>query len=84
MMVRVTQADINRSRPIANCCPIALALGSSGMNDTRIGVTREFIRIGEMAYVTPIIATRFMRAYDRGEVVEPFEFELDLTKLFRN
>jgi hypothetical protein len=80
--IQVTQEDINHGLA-GDCeeCPIALALyralSVAGVRAGTGGVT--LYREGTNAMVAlPVAAVRFIGRFDHDELVEPFEFELDV------
>ena len=83
MRVEVTAEHIRRGKK-NDCflCPVALAV--SGACGRRVNAAVRQIgvknRNGEdYGYVdTPVPAQQFMKAFDRGEAVEPFAFDLDV------
>jgi hypothetical protein len=86
MKISVTQEHIRRGVPRRPwCCPIALALGDV-LDDShqKISVKENEIEIGQIPYVvlitrkTPEICQDFIEAFDNGDVVQPFEFEVDI------
>lgn len=77
MKIQVTQQEIdNGTRQKASCCPVALAVSLATQRDAR--VTADTIRFGWKVYITPEPAASFIEAFDAGEPVSPFEFELEL------
>jgi hypothetical protein len=80
MNISVTQSDINNGTA-ANCrvCPIALAI-QRVMEDPRWTVHYGTAFCGSRMARLPVEASRFVRMFDTGWPVEPFEFELDLTE----
>ena len=79
--VRVTQEHINGgTRNDCGCCPVALALIDMLYECVRVDATHIEIRIGTSVrgFLTPLEVAIFVRKYDGGEEVEPFEFELEL------
>lgn len=76
MKIQVTQADIaNGMRGNRKACPIARAVIRASSLSTA-SVTQSYIRRGRRKDFTPAEARIFIRAFDAGQPVEPFEFEL--------
>ena len=88
---KVTQKDINTGkRGFCKRCPVALAIQWQTPLDWEVSVGayigeiafyyREDTKKGpsepRIRLQTPIIASRFIRNFDEGFPVEPFEFEL--------
>ena len=84
MKVEVTEKHIRRGEPRqVRSCPVALALKEQMHKEVEAGPYDLFYLIkrkvaGEA--VTPIQASRFMRAFDRGEKVYPFTFEVSFRR----
>jgi hypothetical protein len=74
VIIKVTQQDIDRGiKGDCEKCPIGLAVQRclTGMN------LRKFYNSTEaQEQPLPPIATEFMRKFDAGEVVTPFEFAI--------
>ena len=81
--VSVTAEDIAQGQPQSYCrCPVALALTRAA--DSRwvevIADEARFARRGRYMAETaslPSVVQRFIDAFDRGQPVEPFEFDLE-------
>lgn len=82
ILIKVSQYNINAGIE-GDCfvCPIALAFVDAGMNCV---VTGDYIRVrGEFKggygkkYKTPVLAQEFVRRFDRGGSVSPFQFVFD-------
>jgi hypothetical protein len=76
--VQETQDHIDRGRPGKMCdCPIALAVkeltGSESVIVTWCGITT-----ADQNCDIPIAAKNFIKLFDLGEKVQPFDFEIDL------
>lgn len=81
MKIIVTQEDIDAGK--AQCCdscPVALAAQRAGLTNTRVGedtsfyydyASHEFKHFG-----LPREARAFIKRFDDGKKVEPFEFEV--------
>jgi len=88
--VEVTAEDILNGRPRQVCgCPVALAICRAlGVRpeDALLGVYPGEIRIWERLTLpscrlaVPPEVSQFIRAFDSGEPVEPFAFDLDLSE----
>ena len=76
MRIEVTDSDIAQGlRHECHQCPIAYALRrASGVYDVMAGA--KHIRIGDRGYATPAAAESFIRHFDQGHTVLPFEFTL--------
>lgn len=90
--IKVTQDHIDRGQRGNSCdCPIALALEgaqkdlSSFGHLTKASVGMSSVRLffpqSTSDFLIPLEASRFVRRFDRGESVEPFEFELETTEI---
>jgi hypothetical protein len=85
MIIKVTQKHIDEGKP-SSCgsCPIALAVLESDNRIMNVQAMLSVIRIDFdgstpiRVITTPYEAVRFMRKFDWGQEVEPFEFELNL------
>lgn len=72
--VAVSQDDIDFGvRHDARSCPIALSLSSL---DEGVYVTRDWVIVMGGEFDLPPEAASFVSAFDEGEAVEPFEFDL--------
>ena len=78
MKIQVTRQDIRLGTPHSECsCPIALAVGRTRPDtNPSVFVDSDFIQIGYSYFRTPRVAFKFMQAFDAGQPVEPFEFEI--------
>ena len=82
--VRVTAADIAAGRPSDACsCPVALAVQRATGDPTvdvcgvvAAGSLRA--HFGLRGVDLPLAAVNFVSAFDRGDPVTPFEFDLDV------
>lgn len=79
--IDVTQADINKADPKnSGGCAVATAIARSIPDATRIEVDLQTIRFslgGErLVWVTPYSVTGYVVAFDAGEDVHPFRFQL--------
>lgn len=77
MKIKVTQKHIDNGFK-NNCwrCPIALAIEEQLINKS-FTVASSTIRIQGNVINLPYEACNFIRKFDNGLPVEPFEFELD-------
>lgn len=81
MLIHITQPHIDRGcRGDAENCPVKLAIhDASGLICT---VAEDYIRFGNgpdsFQIRTPVAVAVWISRYDRRELVEPFEFELDM------
>lgn len=81
MRICVTEDDIKSGRPRSSrCCPIALSLKRLGLGlENSIAVGRYYVEVGAGTLLPlPPTATRFIRDFDTGKQVAPFEFEFEL------
>lgn len=75
MIVKVTKNHIHKGQKGKPCdCPIALALRMAGHQN--VEVFNSCIWINGKRYPTQLKVDRWIRRYDKGETVEPLEFEL--------
>lgn len=80
MLIKVTQEDIDNGSVSAGFCPIALALDRTlGDPAPVIAVYENMLEIDGEFYAIPAAASEFVRRFDAGESVDPFEFDLDLS-----
>ena len=92
MKIQVTQSDIDSGKPEKVClCPIALAIDRAlrghGYDVQIVEVERSCVDITYAiagcarwrAIELPLAARNFIKWFDFGYKVEPFEFELQLT-----
>lgn len=90
MIVKVTQEHIDKGRKLipnakymCTCCPVALALKDIfKVEDTWASLSK--LRVGQypknliFEVETPAYVSNWMIAFDSGQLIEPFEFELSL------
>lgn len=78
MLIKVTQEDINKGKK-HNCneCPVALAIKRI-INDKYIKTHKANLSIDSVWYPLPSIVVKFISDFDKGIMVKPFEFELNL------
>lgn len=76
MKIHVTQDHINNGRPYCHTCPIALALNERVPIPGEWFVTSSFAQSGlhSAPHSLPRSAQRFIRRFDNGKHVEPFNF----------
>ena len=82
MKVQVTQDHINTGwRRSHNWCPIGNAIrGMDGICEVTVGANRIVwvtARSGSFEADTPARAEQFIKDFDNGRGVEPFEFDLE-------
>lgn len=83
MKVNVTAEHIKSGKPMSSdCCPVALAINEIIGHSPVVLVGHTNISIwplgkAERYYKTPEEVAHFISAFDKGEAVEPFSFELD-------
>jgi hypothetical protein len=83
--IQVTEEDIKNGTPCQDwCCPIALALRRAGFLAAKVGRSRCFVQsAGDDETCTwrqpalPADAREFVRDFDEGYPVDPFEFDLE-------
>ncbi len=80
MKIRVTQECIDAGTPRAcGSCPVALAVIDAFLEKVRVEVFGFGISVVNQTklknFFLPEVAFKFMEKFDRGESVEPFEFE---------
>lgn len=84
LTVDVTQDDIDNGEPVnGNHCAVALALiRATGDPYVSCGIaTASWYVGGDVKYVClPTKATDFIDAFDEGEPVEPFSFEVEVVE----
>jgi hypothetical protein len=78
--VKVTQSCIDEGvRGQGDSCPVAQAvLEALGLEKTGVWIDYGYIEIFELRLPTPPNVIQFIESFDRGDPVEPFEFELDV------
>ena len=77
MRPRVTLDEINNGKRCdSSNCPIALAIKRE-MPNSRVAVGCYYVVIDGEASILPTNAAVFLRAFDCGDPVEPFEFEIN-------
>jgi hypothetical protein len=86
MLVKVTQKHIYKAKSLLvdngnrGCnCPVALALSEARNNITRVAAYKYFNENKfphEFGMPLPQEAIEWYKAFDRGEDVKPFEFEI--------
>ena len=82
MIVNVTQEDIQHGqRAKTNACPVALAIKQTIGPFWRVSVISHnayFYRdTAEEIRLLPQETTEFIKAFDAGNIVAPFSFEID-------
>lgn len=79
IQIHVTDSDIlNGQRGSSTACPVAWAIRRTLSYGTFIRVGKTTAAIGGGYVTLPTAAAGFVRAFDFGEPVEPFSFEIDL------
>lgn len=77
MKIEVTQEDISNGIPDdCDYCPIALAAKRAGMESVLVYNSRIIARDEEVDAPLSIRARRFVRRFDAGLRVKPFNFEV--------
>ena len=84
MLIKVEQYQIDNGLPRSMCsCPVALAIERCTGRHI-VEVSDEHVTIfehGEFVNILlPLAAQEFIKRYDEGSPVEPFEFELEVAK----
>lgn len=76
--IQVTQEHIRKGRPaIKRYCPVALALHDAGYLNARVGVFDVYITASRSLDIVGTPVYEWIRRFDEGKPVEPFEFDLD-------
>ena len=77
LRIKVTQEDIDKGcAEAATCCPIARAIGRR-IPDGRVAVLGRSGSIDhEAILLMPVSCLNFVKHFDSGRNVEPFEFDL--------
>lgn len=76
MKVTVTEEDIALGLPNNRWqCPIACAIKRSKKDVSIVSVSTLDMRVNNHWYILPSVARSFIRQFDAGGAVEPFEFE---------
>ena len=77
MKIKVTNSHIQHGSPLlCGSCPIALALTEYGFIYVNVSKTK---LIHGFPYITvdlPLEAIEFIKSFDSGQVVKPFEFKI--------
>lgn len=78
--MRCTEVDIREGRHRAcYLCPIALAIDRR-IADCRVAATINYVRftsnVVQIRVPIPVAVSRFISRFDRGDLVEPFNFTL--------
>jgi hypothetical protein len=82
-VVKVTQEDIDSGRPrVPMQCPVALAVSRSLGGSGFVIAGPRSIHINRGSLITPPEARKFMRRFDDGAPIEPFEFTIDTDVIF--
>lgn len=77
MKITITQDDIDKGdRKSCYNCPIALGANRAFGDKYSARVENTTILIGEFRRSLPEAARRFVKLFDAGDHVDPFEFEL--------
>jgi hypothetical protein len=90
IMIKVTEADIERAhRNDSYTCVVAQAIARAVPDATRIEVDSQAIRFTtegqRRLYLTPYAVQGYVIAFDAGDPIEPFQFQLrDPRRLRRN
>ena len=77
MIIKVTQRDICLGiRGMSSSCPIARALNNQTGTNTNYVYNHEIIHMGIRCYC-PRSVKRFVKSFDKGRPVKPFNFKLN-------
>lgn len=76
MVIKVTRQCIAKAGKSSSNCPIALALKEAGLKRVLVG-SFFYWQGDENSKDLPIKAQKFIRAYDDGLKVHPFQFRLN-------
>lgn len=77
VVINVTNEDLKKGKirdPLF--CPVALAARREGIENASVGLYYLTILDQPRSYLLPDEVVKFIAAYDRGEKVAPFSFEL--------
>lgn len=76
MKIKVTQEHIDKGA-IGDCslCPIALALKENGFNDFLVDSSAIFNKEHTLYMHLPFELIMWIKNFDKGKQVEPFEFD---------
>lgn len=78
MKIQVTAEDIVKGkRESCDSCPIALAITRKAGERASVDECTAWFISTESLIPLPVSARKFVRAFDRGDSVAPFEFDLD-------
>lgn len=76
-VIKVTAEHISRGfKQDSESCPIAMAARDSFLS-REVFVGRSIMCVDGYTYDMPPEASRFVRSFDKGLPVEPFEFEVE-------
>lgn len=79
MKIKVTQEHIDRgTKKACSTCPVALALREATGMECEVSTTIAFLPNNDNGIPLPIDAKDFIRRFDAGTLVQPFEFELPI------
>ena len=79
MLIKVTEEDITTGCPMSDThCPIAYSLYRNLPEIEEISVGSIRVHLDEKCVYLPNSAREFIKKFDREEMVEPFEFELEI------
>lgn len=80
--IEVNRQHIDRGSIAGTSCPIALALKDAGAIAPYVDLDGiQFVYEGVAYYLQPDQGTKdFIRAFDGGDPVEPFAFDIDLRR----
>lgn len=77
MIIRVTQQNIdNGVRQQYDACPVALALRDATAREWQVTKNYAQYALGSLILALPETARDFIRSFDAGREVRPFEFDL--------
>ena len=78
-LIKVTKTDIRRGTRFSACyCPVALALYRAFDKPQYCIAGLGSIAVNHIEWITPVQVMKFMDAFDSGNPVEPFSFELPM------
>lgn len=77
-MVRVTRDDITKGHPhTVTLCPVARAV-IKAVRNSQVVVGEHVIHVNGDRHLTPRAVKTFIRKFDAGLPVKPFQFRLDI------
>lgn len=79
MLIKVIEEDINKGCVRNDThCPIAYAIHRSLPEIEEVSVGNFRVHLDDKNVYLPVSAREFIKRFDQGEKVNPFEFELEI------